>query len=216
MSKIVAIVQARLSSTRLPNKVLADICGRPMIAHVVERVQAMPLDVDVAVMVPTQADYDAIRAVAGCRVLCWPSIPEDDVLARIALGVKGVQRVVRFTADCPLLAPDISASVVASDAPYAWNVTPGYVDGTDTEAVSVELLERAQRMARSQVDREHVTPWIRRHYPVLTIPPKGDYSNHKWSVDTAEELLRVRAIMSRVKGLNFADTLAAASSVGVS
>lgn len=217
--KVIAIIQARLGSQRFPGKVLADLCGRPMLAHVVERVKAIK-GLDQMVIAVPKADVKAVEATVSCWVT-GSQRPDGDVLGRLWENAKyqAADVVVRITSDCPLLAPDLCERVIdaqaAHDAPYVWNVADGYVDGTDCEAMRMDVLEHAHVAATSGYDREHVTSWIRRHYPVLTVPPRGDYVRHKWSVDTEEDLARVSQIMQRTRGLMFADTLAAAAEAGL-
>lgn len=146
--------------------------------------------------------------------------PVEDVLGRFARVLERwpeADPIVRVTADCPLLAPDIAQQVLVlyHDTPhceYAWNVAPGYVDGTDIEVFSRDALLWAQREARDPYDREHVTPWIRRHCKVATLFPEADYSMHKWSVDDRSDLERVRAIAALLppNDYRFATTLKAA------
>lgn len=219
--KTIAIIQARLGSTRFQNKVLQDIGGKPMIAHVVERVRAVRGLDAVVVAVPNESDArrigEVLRSPVG--VFVDESIPEDDVLGRFVAVASGRDLVLRVTADCPLWAPNIGERVLSAaskaSAVYASNVAPGYVDGTDAEAIVRETLDLAHAYTRDPVDREHVTRWVRRHCMAAVVPPQGDYSRHKWSVDTPDDLDRVRRIMAKVKGLMFADTLAACAEAGV-
>lgn len=216
--RTVALIQARTGSTRFPNKVLQDLCGKPLLAHVVERVKAIKGLNEIHVATAGDRDVKALSEAAGCWVASWAN-DSADVLARLRSAARyfAADVVLRVTSDCPLLAPDLCERVMADrgDAPYCWNGARGYVDGTDCEALTIKALDHAHLSATSMHDREHVTTWIRRHYPVVVSPPRGEYSQHKWSVDTPDDLDRVRRIMTHVRGLNFADTLAAATEAGV-
>jgi glutamate-1-semialdehyde 2,1-aminomutase len=80
---------------------------------------------------------------------------------------------------------------------YAWNVAPGYVDGEDVEVFSRTALLWAHRVATKSDDREHVTPWMRRHLRMATLQPAEDRSGLKTSVDVLEDLERVRELMAQ-------------------
>lgn len=198
--KTVAIIQARLGSRRLPRKSLALINGRELVLHVVDRVVTMRgLD---AVVVAIPDHDDELRAVLEREAVPVVLGPELDVLARFAKAARHTQAttIVRVTADCPLWCPVIGAQVLrlyqaTRDCVYAWNVAEGYVDGTDTEVFSAAALAMADDAATDPDDREHVTPYIRRHALVLaTLAPLGSDAL-KTSVDTVEDLERVRALV---------------------
>ncbi len=214
--KVVCVIQARLGSTRFPRKVLQDIGGKPMIAHVVERVRAVPGISHVVVAVGKESDASEMLKAAPCAVSSFDWIDEADVLRRYVEASERYDVVMRVTADCPLWAPDIAEDVLlAHVGEYTSNLAHGYVDGTDVEVISRAALQRACAWTRDPHDKEHVTPWLKRHCVHTVIPPDGDYSRHKWSVDTPEDLDRVRQIMQRARGLTFADTLAASAEAGV-
>ena len=201
--KVVAIVQARLGSTRLPRKVLADVGGRPMIARVLERAAAIR-GVDLTVAAVPLGEWELGAAIAEAGFLCYYGA-SDDVLARYARIATMLRAsiVIRITGDCPLLAPDVSRDVLrvflhAGDYDYVSNVGPG-TDGLDTEVFStVALLEANATGARDDHDREHVTPAIRRaadeagRAGVVAVPRGG--CPVKLSVDEYEDLDRVRRI----------------------
>jgi len=222
--KTIAIVQARLGSTRFPRKVLERIEGRPMIAHVVERVAAIGSDVHVIVACPPddrQAILAAVReAQCDQRHVYAPDVRAEDVLGRFAAVAKNypADAYMRVTADCPLLAPDLAQAVLTlyrCQPKYVEVPAPYYLDGFDVEVFSRELLERAEREATDPYDREHVAPWIQRACGVYKEQFSPPCPRYKLSVDTQEDLDRVRRIMAKVKGLNFADTLAAAAECGL-
>lgn len=198
--RTVVIVQARLGSARFPMKVLADLCGRPMISHVLERAARIKGVDQVVLAVPT-ADLPQMAHL-------WKDVfagSEKHVLERYAQAAECYKAdvVVRITGDCPLLAPDASSVAVAAFTP-AMAATGGYVaycqpyshvpDGWDTEVFSVNWLNEAYLKGRVP-HREHVVTWLREHYKVTSVPTVGPYKNIKWSVDTKEDLARVRRIM---------------------
>jgi spore coat polysaccharide biosynthesis protein SpsF (cytidylyltransferase family) len=211
-----AIVQARLSSTRLPRKALMEIAGVPMLAHVLERVAAMRLPDVVVLALPTGDDDHELFSWAGRQrtlrvgVSRPPRVAPDDVLGRFAYVAElypEADAIVRITGDCPLLAPELADLVVsvyrARSEEYVTNVTAGYVDGTDVEVFSRDALLWAHERARQASDREHVTPWIRRYLAAHVVQPERDYSWLKISVDTREDLARVRSIAEELPPNDF-------------
>jgi len=198
---VLCIVQARLGSTRLPNKALMDIGGKPLIQQVMERA-AQIRGVDDLVLAVPYSDLPAFkfgtwytRGVYG--------IQEWDVLRRFVRVLEeypSADTIMRLTGDCPLLNPRECARVLAMyrewpDAEYVSNVEDGYIDGEDCEVFSTSILLRANREATDRYDREHVTPFIRRH--ALEDAAKSVTPRAKTSVDTLEELERVRAMVAR-------------------
>jgi glutamate-1-semialdehyde 2,1-aminomutase len=201
--KTLCIIQARLGSTRLPNKALADIHGKPMLWHVVQRAGQIVGVTDWVVAVPSPADAEAL-ASAAAPVSVWSrhDIPEDDVLKRFARVTDLVQPdvVMRLTGDCPMLSPRVAREVLdlyhsIRGCEYASNVTPGYIDGEDVEVFSASALAWANRSASTPYDREHVTSWLRRNVKTATLWPRDVRYGVKTSVDTLEDLERVRALM---------------------
>lgn len=197
--KIVAVIQARLGSSRLPGKVLLDIQGKPLLLRVVERARKIPKVSKVVVTAP----HNERRLHEWCFENKIPLVVGDpmDVLRRYATAAR-VERadiILRLTGDCPCLDPAISGEVLKAylrEQPViADNLSPG-ADGFDTEVFSREVLDKADREARSDYDREHVTPWIYAHSaPRLNLPlPSGP----KLSVDTGEDLARVRYVYQTI------------------
>jgi len=209
-ARVLAVVQARLGSRRLPGKALLEIAGRPMLAWVLARASAIP-GVDEAVLATTACpDDDALVALA--RSLGVPSVrgSVDDVLDRFhsTLRASPVDAIVRVTADCPLLDPMVSGLVVEEflehrdAADYVGNVQPAtYPDGLDTEIFSAAALERAWREARRPSDREHVTTYIRDErngFRLRNVAHGEDLSRHRWTVDEPRDLDFVRAVYAEL------------------
>lgn len=201
-----AIVQARMGSSRLPGKVLMDIGGRPMLAHVVERAQAIEGVDHVVVATTTEAADDVLAEFCHSADWSFARGPERDVLHRYALAARWSRAdlIVRLTADCPLLDPEVSALVLRKHrdaaavfgARYTSNTIPTrtYPDGLDTEVFTREALDRAASEVTDFEDREHVTPWMRRRLMTYGVQFGVDLSALRWTVDTAEDLERVRKI----------------------
>lgn len=195
--KCLAIVQARLGSSRLPNKALMDLGGKPLITHVLERAVRIQGVSKVVLAVPHE---DAERMPRGeWAIVAFPKIKAEDVLARFAAVhwmYPEFDTVMRLTGDCPLLDPEVSADVLRTYNPFTqyhsnlhW---PTYVDGEDTEVFSGTILRLAHLCATDPHDHEHVTPWIRRYCKA----PEPATPIRKTSVDTREDYERVRAMCS--------------------
>jgi spore coat polysaccharide biosynthesis protein SpsF (cytidylyltransferase family) len=166
----VAVIQARCGSTRFPRKVLAPLQGRPMLAHIIERVSRATL-VDRVVVATTDGGRDdevaALALASGAGVTRGP---EADVLTRYVMAARehDADVVVRITADCPLTDPAVVDSVIRarsdSDADYASNVEPPtFPEGYDCEVFTSACLTRVDGEATLDYEREHVTVRIREH-----------------------------------------------------
>jgi spore coat polysaccharide biosynthesis protein SpsF len=210
---VAAIIQARYGATRLPGKVLADVEGQTVLALVVDLAKMIPGVDALYVATSMAAKDDAVAAEAkrvGANVFRGPEL---DVLARYLGAARKAEAdvIVRITCDCPLLDPTIAGLVLKRfrdaramigplNVQWASNVHPTrtYPDGLDVEVVDRETLERAGKEARGAEDREHVMPWIYRKTFGVSLEFDIDLSAVRWTVDTPEDLERVRAI---VRGL---------------
>jgi|HubBroStandDraft_6_1064221.scaffolds.fasta_scaffold00065_26 spore coat polysaccharide biosynthesis protein SpsF len=212
--KVVAIVQARMGSTRLPGKVLADIQGHPMLWYVIRRTRAVETVDEVVVATTTEPADNAI--VAFCREHEVSSFrgSETDVLDRYyhAARQHDAQIVVRITSDCPLIDPEVIDKTVRAfldeQPDYASNcVLRTYPRGLDTEVMSFRALELAWGEACQPYQRAHVTPYLYRNpgqFRILSVTGDEDYSACRWTVDTPEDLEFVRAVYARFEGKGFA------------
>lgn len=206
--RTIALIQARLSSNRLPGKVLMDIEGVPMLAHVVERVSAARLLDGVAVATSTDGSDDRLAAYCRANGIRHHRGPLDDVLARFVQAGKREEAdvIVRVTADCPLIDPALIDAVVtmrdAHRADYASNVlSRRYPRGLDVEVFTAEALARADREGKLPHHREHVTPYLYEEpgrFQVVGLDCERDLSAHRWTVDTAADLDLVRSIQQRL------------------
>jgi spore coat polysaccharide biosynthesis protein SpsF len=167
MADVVAIVQARLGSSRLPGKVLLPLCGVPVLEHVVQRLRTVSL-VDRVVVATSRLASDDELADFASRL---PGVgvsrgSESDVLDRYLQAAREfeAQTVIRITSDCPLLSPAITAKTVEAFLERAPNIDyvsnsleRTYPRGFDTEVFSLETLQRAHAAATDPAEREHVT-----------------------------------------------------------
>lgn len=212
--KTVAIVQARMGSTRLPGKVLLDLAGEPMLARVVNRLRRAQ-GVDEIVIATTSETRD--DALAGlCAARGWPCFrgSENDVLDRYyraALEAKA-DVVVRVTSDCPLIEPKVVDLVLAelagSKAEYASNVgvPRTYPRGLDTEAFPFAILERLWHEDQNPAWREHVTEMIFQRpdlFRTVNVCHPRDWSHLRWTVDTPEDFELIRRIYAHFGGDDF-------------
>jgi spore coat polysaccharide biosynthesis protein SpsF len=210
--KRVAIIQARTGSVRLPGKVLADLAGQPMLAHVVRRVSLARSIDQVAIATTELAADDAIVEMAESLGIAAFRGSETDVLARYVGAARQFKAdvVVRLTADCPLLDPGVIDRVVnalcakADQTDYVSNVIDRtYPRGLDAEALFADVLERIDRRARSAAAREHVTYYLRSEHPELfslrSIVDVDDNSDLRWTVDEPADLELVRSIFKELE-----------------
>jgi spore coat polysaccharide biosynthesis protein SpsF (cytidylyltransferase family) len=204
----VAIAQARVGSSRLPRKVLEDLGGKTVLERVLERAARIRGVDEVVVAIPigdANAVLRPIAEAAGVRVFAGSEL---DVLDRYAAAAAATKAdvIVRITADCPVLDPDISSAVLErfrlGDVDYASNIDPPtYPDGLDTEVISRDALETAAREGHDPADREHVT-WFVRHRPdrfrIANVAHATNLSHIRLTLDTPEDLARLRAIYARL------------------
>ncbi len=211
--KTIGIIQARMGSTRLPGKVLAEVGGHPMLRHVVTRAsKAQKLE---SVLVATTTDRSDDPVESFCRATGIPVFrgSVDDVLERYYRAARSVsaQSIARITGDCPLIDPGLIDEVVSlfleRSYDYASNVhPPTYPDGLDTEVFSFAALERAFEEARLPSEREHVTSYMVNHpelFRLGAVRCDRDYSHMRWTVDEAEDLAFVRAVFDEMKSEAF-------------
>jgi glutamate-1-semialdehyde aminotransferase/spore coat polysaccharide biosynthesis protein SpsF (cytidylyltransferase family) len=211
--KIVAVVQARMGSSRFPGKVLADIEGRPILWHVVERVRRSRNLEFVTVATSTNERDDAIAAFcAEAGIECFRG-SEGDVLDRFYQAAKKYEAdaIVRITADCPLIDPEVVDKVVEAylqnGYDYATNTLRSmYPDGLDVEVFSFSALEAAWCGAKLASDREHVTSYFRNtgRFRLADVSNDGDpaIGRLRWTVDHPDDLEFVRAVYARMRSFN--------------
>jgi len=225
----VAIIQARMSSTRLAGKVLLEIAGQPMLVRVVERTRRARQVNDLVVATTQDAADDPIEELCRLRGYTCHRGSMQDVLDRYyhAARLSKAEVVVRITADCPLIDPDLidltireflgsGADFAANRLPPPWKRT--YPIGLDVEVCSFSALEQAWREARKPYQREHVMPFLYEgtvfendaRNPGVALSPRGfkivylnhepDYGVLRWTVDTPEDLALVREIYAHFEG----------------
>lgn len=209
-NNVVAIVQARMASSRLPGKVLRELGGEPVLAWVVERCRRALTVNSVLVATTTEPADDPVALL--CAERGWPVFrgSQFDVLDRYYQAARWVKAdvVVRVTADCPLIDPQVIDQVVreflergvdfaANRLPPPWKRT--FPIGLDTEVVSFAALERAWREANLPYEREHVMPYLYEEegrFKVYVLQAGQDYGYLRWTVDTPEDLNAMRTLFA--------------------
>ena len=203
--RVVTIVQARMGSTRLPGKVLADLAGAPLLERQIERLLRARSHDRIVVATTTHARDEPIVALAERLGVAGFRGDEHDVLARYALAAAehAADVVVRVTSDCPLIAPEVLDRCVAAlladgRLDYVTNtVERSYPRGLDVEVLTRRALDAAAHEATEPADREHVTRYVRRRperFPTANVVDAEDHSHLRWTVDTALDLEVVRAV----------------------
>ncbi|MBI9074769.1 MAG: aminotransferase class III-fold pyridoxal phosphate-dependent enzyme [Desulfatibacillum sp.] len=211
---ILGIIQARMGSTRLPGKVLADIGGRPMLMHVVDRLQRATLVNKVMVATSQESGDDPLAALCIKQGIACYRGSETDVLDRFYKAARQykARAVVRVTGDCPCLDPGVVDRVVEafqkSGCDYAANILVyTYPDGLDVEVFSMQALETAWKMARLPADREHVTPYMRTSEAFSRVNVENEhklpFKELRLTVDEPKDLEFVRELYVRLGDSGF-------------
>jgi len=200
---IVAIIQARVGSTRLPNKINLDLWGKTVLQRVVSRVKkSRYLETVVLAMPSTIMDSKTFHEMYMDGYLGR----ENDVLNRYWKCAKmfNADIIVRITADCPLIDPFIIDRTIDfffnRDYDYVSNrlERPGYPDGQDVEIFRMEALDLAEDFARDKSDREHVTPYIKKHLRCGALHSYSDFMDVRMTLDTWEDYGKIREIVGKL------------------
>jgi len=212
-----AVIQARMSSTRLPGKVLADVEGEPMLTLLLRRLDRTPSVGRIVVATSDDASDDPVAELAPAAGADVYRGSLTDVLARFAGAAEGHHGpIIRITADCPLTDPEVVDAVVeafrsTTGAMYASNVEERtYPDGLDVEVFSPQALMLAARLADEPADREHVTTLMRRHperFPSASVVGAQHLEDLRWTVDDSADLEFVRAVVARLGNRRYAATM---------
>lgn len=194
---MLAIIQARTGSTRLPDKVLLDLEGKTVLEHVINRAKASRYISDV--FVGTSIKKADLKIAGLCaelevNVFCGS---EDDVLDRYYQAARLVRpkHVVRITADCPVIDPSVVDKVIElhikENADYTSNTFgETYPDGQDVEVFTFEALKESWKKATLASEREHVAPYMRNHPEIFrqaSLNYKENLSNKRWTLDNRED-----------------------------
>ncbi len=209
--KRVMIVQARANSARLPGKVLLDLGSRPMLAQQLLRLRQCRQVDEIVVATTTDASDEPVALLARQADVRVFRGSTEDVLARFVGAAREARAevVVRVTADCPLIDPEVCDRVIAelvehpSECDYASNVIRRtFPRGLDTEAMFLDVLLRMDRLARTTQSREHVTIVARSERPTLflcrDVVDETNNSDLRWTVDTPDDLRLLRQLFQEL------------------
>lgn len=214
--KAVAFIQARMSSTRLPGKVLKLASGRSMLDRMVERVKkAHTIDQVVVATTTDPADNAIVRTCEKLGAAVYRGSLHD-VLDRFYQAALYYQAdvIVRLTGDCPLIDPmlidEVVTALIQDNADFACNRLPPpfsrtYPIGLDVEACTFAALEKSWREAEAQHEREHVLPYLYAvpgRFKVRQLNYQKDFGHLRWTLDTPEDLVLLRRIYRHFNGGN--------------
>ena len=229
MTHVVAIIQGRMSSSRLPGKILADVAGQPMLTRVFVRTSRAQTLSDVIFATTTDASDDPVAEYCDLSGIPFTRGSLYDVLDRYYQAAKQAKAnvVVRITADCPVIDSELIDNVVntlmedeydfvTNRLPPPWTRT--YPIGLDVEACTFKVLAKAWKEAKEPQHREHVMPYFYEGVKLVTenrtlqtgTSPRGfniallhhttDFGDYRWTVDTPEDLEFIRQVYSRFNG----------------
>ncbi len=227
--KVVAIIQGRMSSSRLPGKILADIAGQPMLQRVFIRTSRADSVNETIFATTTDSTDDPVAEYCGFSGIPFTRGSLYDVLDRYYQAAKGAKAdiVVRITADCPVIDPVLIDEVVntlldgeydfvCNRLPPPWHRT--YPIGLDVEACTFKVLAKAWKEAKEPQHREHAMPYFyegvklsrqsrtletgisSRGFKVVLLHHTTDFGDYRWTVDTSEDLEFMRQVYSRFDG----------------
>lgn len=206
--RIVAIIQARMCSTRLPGKILKKVNGRPLLSYQLERLQQSNYINDLVIATTLNEKDDLIVEFCKKNNILWFRGSEKDVLARYYETAKTFKAdaIVRITSDCPIIDVQVVDKTIQyfvdNNYEYVSNtVDRTYPRGLDTEAFTFEALEKAYKEAVMERDREHVTAYFYTNpdvFKISSVRNETDYSKYRWTVDTEEDFQLIKNIIEKL------------------
>ena len=209
---VLAIIQARVGSTRLPGKVFLPLAGKGSLEHVIARLKEARKVSDI--IVATSVKQGDVKISEFCKKLKVKTFrgSEEDVLDRFYQAAKPLKpgHIVRITADCPMIDPaiidDMILKHIENGSDYTSNtIEPTYPDGEDVEVFQMSALEKAWKSAKLSSEREHVTPYIRnnpRIFKLLNVAYKSDLSEKRWTLDEEKDYEFLKKIFDNLYPLN--------------
>ena len=203
-----AIIQARTGSTRLPRKIFLEIQGKIILEHVVDRVKRIKNCRKIVLATTNKEQDNALEQVAEELNLSLFRGSEENVLDRFYQAAKKfeIDPIIRITADCPLLDPEVSSKVVSfyleGDYDYASNTRPPtFPDGLDTEIFSFDALEKSHEEAELLSEKEHVTAYIANHPEIFrmgNVIGEQDMSDLRLTLDEKKDLILIEEIYNEL------------------
>lgn len=221
MKKILAIIQARMESTRFPGKMMADLLGKPVICHVIDRVKKSKLIDEVVLATSIDENNNVLEVEAKKMRIHVFRGSENDVLDRFYWAAKKCEAttIIRITGDCPLMDPKVIDKTInffnIEKCDYVSNIDPPtFPDGMDVEVFSFNALEQAWKNAELKSEREHVTPYIRKNkdlFKIKNFENEQDLSEYRITLDEKEDLIAIRKILEKLNdetSYNLSDIIA--------
>ena len=215
--KVVTVIQARVGSTRLPNKVFLPLAGEPLLYRMYERVRSSPLTGTVVIAIPNDPADDPIESLSKEKNISLFRGNTFDLLDRhYKAGLKfNAVAIVKIPSDCPLIDPDIISKTISyyldnSDKfDYVSNLHPqSYPDGNDVEIMSMKVLKKAWEKAYRDLEREHTTPYFWENPDQFKIgnvkwETGYDYSMaYRWTIDYYEDYLFIKEVYDELYNQN--------------
>jgi spore coat polysaccharide biosynthesis protein SpsF len=205
---LTAIIQARLSSTRFPRKVFANICKKPLIWHIVDRLRYCQSITDVVLATTENPADDELAQWGHNNKLKVFRGSESDVLSRYYFAAKkfNADNILRITSDDPFKDPDVIDNVYKiyyeGQLDFAYNNNPpSFPEGLDTEIFSFSSIKKAYQDSKDPFEREHVTQYFYRNSDLFkqkNFSYKSDLSYLRWTIDTQEDLSMVSIIYEKL------------------
>jgi len=203
MAKVIAFIQARMGSSRLPNKVLKDINGRPVIVQVVERLKKVSCIDDIVLLTSTNQENEELCRVAKEHGIKYFTGPEDNVLLRFQLAAKQYpcDFIIRITGDTPFVEADICerlfSKVIDKNAQYGF-LSEQFAEGVDCEVLKTTALSELNIKTLRPSELEHVTLHfyenMQQQYQVVEMKNDTDDSHYRFTLDTPEDWEVIKAI----------------------
>lgn len=205
-----AIVQARIGSTRLPGKVIIDICGKPVIQHVIERLKQSKYLHEIIIATTELKQDDVIVEQAVKAGVKWFRGSEEDVLSRYYYAAKenNLDVIVRITSDCPLIDPYIIDEMIQIFINNDYNMVSNvsldvklrtFPRGLDAEIFPYTVLKEVFDNASEKYQREHVTPYIYENCNKFFLYKNPiNYSKYRWTLDTGEDLEMIKTVYNHL------------------
>ncbi len=214
--RIVTVIQARMSSTRLPGKVMLPILGKPLLIRMIERVQAAKLIGQLVVATSINTEDDEIENLCNeNKIICYRGHLTDLLDRHYQVGkLYNANAIVKIPSDCPLIDPGVIDKVLdhyinSEELDYVSNLHPAtYPDGNDVEIFSFEAIECAWKDANKDFEREHTTPFIwenQDYFSIGNVTWETGYdhsTSHRWTIDFPEDYEFIRKVYEELYPIN--------------
>jgi len=214
LGKVVASIEARMTSTRLPGKVLLPVLGKPILFYLVERLKSVRKIDEIVLATTINPQDDSLEAFAiENNIKCFRG-SEDDVLQRVIGAVDSVNgtTIIEITGDCPIVDVELVSQVISlyehNDVKYASNAhIRSYPDGMDVQVFALDTLIKSSTMTTNSLHREHVSLHIRENsclfpHANLIAPPKLNYPNLGLTLDEPDDYKLLKTLIERLYPLN--------------